>query len=88
MKGKGFKGRTDYALRVLRAKFDFKSLVERRASVASSEGMEPTKFDSVRKASKAIGIGEGIIRYARNTGRDFFKRFEAEYIKMFFIKWC
>ena len=45
MKGKGFKGRKDYALRHLKAKFSFKPLVETRMLVVSSEDMVPTKFD-------------------------------------------
>ena len=88
MKSKGFKGRKDYTLKDLKVKFGFKPLAERRVSVVSSEGMEPTKFDSMRKATKAIGVGEGVIRYERNNGRDFVKRFEDENIKVFFIKWC
>ena len=51
--------------------------------MVSSGGMEPTKFDSMRKAAKAIGVGEGVIRYVRNDGRDFIKRFENENIKGF-----
>ena len=78
IKGKGFKGRKDYALRDLKAKFSLKPLVERRALVVSLEGMEPSKFDSMRKAAKAFGIGEGVIRHARNNGRDFIKRFEGK----------
>ena len=35
--------------------------------------MEPTEFDSMRKAAKAISVGEGVIRYAENNGRDFLK---------------
>ena len=50
--------------------------------------MEPIKFDSMRKATKSIGIGEGVIRYARNNGKDFIKRFEDKNMKEFFIKWC
>ena len=44
-----------------------------RTLVISSENMEPTKFDSMRKTAKAIGIGEGVIRYVRNNVRDFLK---------------
>ena len=88
MKGKGFKGRKDYALTDLKTKFGFKPLVERRQLVVSLKGMEPTKFDSMRKAAKAIGIREGVIRYVRNNGRDFIKRSEDENVKVFFIKWC
>ena len=51
--------------------------------MVSSEGMEPTKFNSMRKVTKAIGVGEGVIRYARNNGRDFIKRFEDENVKVF-----
>ena len=55
--------------------------------MVSSKGMEPTKFDSIRKAAKAIGVRQGVIRYARNNGRDFIKRFEDENVKVFFIMW-
>ena len=87
MKGKGLKGRNNYALKDLRSKFGFKP---RRALVVSLEDMEPNKFDSMTKAVKAIRVEEGVIRYARNNGRDFIKRFdgEAPSIKVFFIKWC
>ena len=60
-------------------------MYDRRTLVISSEDMEPTKFDSMRKAAKAIGVGEGVIRYARNNGRDFL---EDKNAKAFFIKWC
>ena len=46
-------------------------MYDRRTLVISSENMEPTKFDSMRKAAKAIGIGEGVIRYVRNNVSDF-----------------
>ena len=59
MKGKGFKGRKDYILRDLKGKFYFKPLIKRRALVFSLQGMEPTMFDSMKKAAKAIGVGEG-----------------------------
>ena len=56
--------------------------------MVSSEDLEPTKLNSMRKVATAVDIGEGVIRYARNNGRDFFKRFEDENVKVFFIKWC
>ena len=46
MKGKGFKGRNDYKLKDLKAKFGFKPMYDRRTVVISSEDMEPTTFDS------------------------------------------
>ena len=87
-KGKGFKGRNNYALKDLKAKFGFKPLIERRALVVSFNDMKPTKFDSMRKAAKSIWVGEGVIRYARNNEKDYVSRFEDERVKVFFIKWC
>ena len=40
IKGRGFRGRKDYALKDLKAKFGFKHLVERRVFVISLEDME------------------------------------------------
>ena len=54
IKGKGFKGRNDYKLKELKAKFGFKPMYDRRMLVISSEDMEPTTFDCLRKAAKAI----------------------------------
>ena len=88
IKGKGFKGRKDYALRDLKAKFSFKPLVERRTLVVSLESMEPTKFNLMRKTAKPISVGEGVIKYARNNERNFVKSFEDENVEVLFIKWC
>ena len=60
-------------------------MYDRRTLVISSEDMEPTKYDSMRKAAKATSVGEGVIRYARNNRRDFLKHKNA---KVFAIKWC
>ena len=73
MKGKGFKGKNDYKLKDLKAKFGFKPMYDRRTLITSSKDKEPTEFDSMRKAAEAIGVVERVIRYARNNGRDFFK---------------
>ena len=85
IKGKGFKGRNDYKLKELKAKFGFKPMYDRRELVISSEDMEPTTFNSLRKAAKATGVSYGILRYAKNKERDFVKDKNA---KVFFIKWC
>ena len=53
IKGKGFKGRNEYRLKDLKAKFGFKPMYNRHTLTISSEGMSPTTFDSLRKASKA-----------------------------------
>ena len=60
-------------------------MYDRRTLVISFEDMEPTTFDSMRKSAKAIGVGEGVISYARNNGIDFLKDKNA---KVFFIKCC
>ena len=86
IKGKGFTNRNDYKLKDLKAKFGFKPLVDRRKLVVSAEGMEPTTFNSIKQAAKAIGVGEKVIGYARKKGRDSFKR--TDDAKIFFINWC
>ena len=74
IKAKVFKGRNNYKLKELKAKFGFKPVYDRRrTSVISSKDMKPTEFESMRKAAKAIGIGQGVIRYVRNNGRNFLK---------------
>ena len=83
IKGKGFKGRNDYKLKELKAKFGFKPMYDRRTLVISSEDMEPTTFDSLRKAAKAIGVAYSALRYPKNKERDFVKKVE----KIYEIKW-
>ena len=68
IKGKGFKGKSNYKLKDLKAMFGFKPLYDRRSLVISSKDMEPTESGSVRKAAKAIGVSEGSIRYAEKNG--------------------
>ena len=46
IKGKGFKGRNEYKLKDLKAKFGFKPMYDRRALTISSKDSEPTTFDS------------------------------------------
>ena len=48
-------------------------MCDRRTLIIFSKDMEPTEFDSMRKVAKAICIGEGVIRHAKNNGRDFLK---------------
>ena len=88
IKGKGFTNRNDYTLKELKAKFGFRSLIDRRKLVISSEDTEPVTFASIRQAAKSIGVGEIVIRYARNKGRNSFKRTVDGCTKIFFIKWC
>ena len=83
IKGKGFKGRNDYKLNELKAKFGIKPMHDRRTLVISSEDMEPTTFDSLRKATKAIDVTNGTLRYAKDKERNFVKKDE----KIYEIKW-
>ena len=71
IKGKGFKRRNEYKLKV---KFGFKPMYDRRMLTISSEDMSPTTFDSLRKASKATGISYGVLIYAKNKERNFVKK--------------
>ena len=54
----------------------------------SSNDMELTEFHSMRMAAKVIGVGEGVIRYARNDGRNYMRRVEGGSIQVFLIMWC
>ena len=70
-------------MKELKAKFGFKPMYDRRTLAISSKDMKTTEFDSTRKAAEAIGVGEGVTRYVKNNGRDFFKDKNS---KVFFIK--
>ena len=65
-----------------------KSLAKGVALTVSLEDIEPIMFGSMRESAKAIGMGEGVIRYARNNGRDFMRRSQGGSIRVFSIKWC
>ena len=51
-------------LKHLKATVEFKPIYDRRMLVISSQDMEPTKFNSLRKPSKDIGVSYGALRYA------------------------
>ena len=51
IKGKGFKGRNNYKLKDLKAMFGFKPMITGSPVTISSNGMGPTRFDSLSKAS-------------------------------------
>ena len=74
IKGKGFKGRNEYKLKDLKAKFGFKPIYDRRTLTISSEDLEPTTFNSLRKAAKATSISYGVLIYAKNKERNFVKK--------------
>ena len=45
--------------------------------MVSSEDMGPATFVSMTEATKAISMGEAVIRYSRNNGRDFIRMVEG-----------
>ena len=69
IKGKGFKGRNNYKLKDLKAKFGFKSMISGSPVTISSDGMKPTRFDSLSKASTSTGIPYVTILYAKKNSR-------------------
>ena len=69
IKGKGFKGRNDYKLRDLKAMFGFKPMVTESPITISSNGTEPTRFDSMSKASTSTGKPYVMLLYSKkNSG--------------------
>ena len=49
IKGKGFKGRNNYKLADLKAMFGFKPIITGSPVTISSDGMEPTRFNSIQR---------------------------------------
>ena len=70
IKGKGFIGRNNYKLRDLKAMFGFKPMVTGSPVMISSDGMEPTRFDSMSKASTSTGIPYVTLLYAKKNSRN------------------
>ena len=50
IKGKGFTGRNNYKLKDLKAMFGLKPMITESPVTISSDGTEPTRFDSMSKA--------------------------------------
>ena len=69
IKGKGFKGRNNYKLRDLKAMFGFKPMITGSPVTISSDGMEPTRFDSMSKTSTSAGIPYVTLLYAKKNSR-------------------
>ena len=70
IKGKGFKGRNNYKLADLKAMFGFKPIITGFPVTISSDGMEPTRFDSISKASTSTGIPYGTLLYIKKYSKD------------------
>ena len=70
IKGKGFKGRNNYKLKDLKAMFGFKPMITGSPVTISSDEIEPTRFDSLSKASTSTGIPYVTILYAKKNSRN------------------
>ena len=70
IKGKGFKGKNNYKLRDLKAMFGFKPVITGSPVTISSDGTEPTRFDSMSKASTSTGIPYFILLYTKKNSRN------------------
>ena len=69
IKGKCFKGRNNYKLRDLKTMFGFKPMITGSPVTISSNGMEPTRFNSMSKASTSTGIPYITLLYAEKNSR-------------------
>ena len=69
IKGKGFKGRSNYKLADLKAMFGFKPMVTGSPVTISSDRTEPMRFDSMSKASTSTGIPYVTLLYAKRNSR-------------------
>ena len=69
IKGKGFKGRNEYKLKELKAMYGFKPMVLGSPITISLVGEEPTKFNSISKASTSTGIPYSTLLYAEKNSK-------------------
>ena len=69
IKRKGFKGRNNYKLADLKAMFGFKPMITGSPVTISSNELEPTRFDSMSKASTSTGIPYITLLYAKKNSR-------------------
>ena len=79
IKGKGFKGRSNYKLKDLKAMFGFKPMITGSPVTNSSDELEPTRFDSISKASTSTGIPYFTLIYAKKNSKDRVKSNGKEY---------
>ena len=69
IKGKGFKGRNNHKLRDLKAMFGFKPMITGSPVMISSNELEPTRFNSMLKASTSTGIPYVTLLYDKKNSR-------------------
>ena len=79
IKGKCFTGRNNYRLKDLKAMFGFKPVITGSPVTMSSDGVEPTRFDSMSKASTSTGIPYAALLYAKKNSRNRVRSYGKEY---------
>ena len=83
IKGKGFTGRNNYKLKDLKAMFGFKPMITGSPVTISSDGTEPTRFDSMSKASTSTGIPYSTLLYAKKNSKSSIHSNGIEYVIKF-----
>ena len=69
IKGKGFTGRNSYKLEDLKSMFGFKPMITGSPVTISSNRAEPTRFDSMSKASTSTEIPYATLLYAEKYSK-------------------
>ena len=80
IKGKGFKGRNNYKLKDLKAMFGFKPMITASSVMICSNGLEPTRFDSMSEASTSTGIPYATLLYAKKNSKSRIHSNGKEYV--------
>ena len=83
IKGKGFKGRNNYKLKDLKTMFGFKPMITGSSVTISSNGLEPTRFDSMSKASTSTGIPLATLLCAKRNSKSRIHSNGKEYVIKF-----
>ena len=83
IKGKGFTGRNNYKLKDLKVMFGFKPMITGSPVTISSDGVEPTRFDSMSKASTSTGIPYSTLLYAKKNSKSRIHSNGKEYVIKF-----
>ena len=83
IKGKGFTGRNNYKLKDLKAMFGFKPMITGSPVTISSDGTEPTRFNSMSKASTSTGIPYSTLLYAKKNSKSRIHSNGKEYVIKF-----
>ena len=85
IKEKGFTGRNNHKLKDLKAMFGFKPMITGSPVTISSDGVEPTRFDSMSKASTSTGLPYATLLYAKKNSRNRVQSNGKEYVIKFII---